>query len=490
MNTIQILMLEDNPMDVKIIQKLITKNGLQVNFTVVASGLEYTSKLEQFSYDIILSDHQLPDFDSIRALEVRNQKHEAVPFILITGAVSEEIALALIKQGADDYILKDRLQRLPTAIEDAIQKRKTEKAKQSMETSLSILTERLQLAAKTSYDIIWDYDLDSNFIYCSDAIEKVIGIPGKDRFRPAELMKYVYSEDVASLENSFAIMVLGKEQRWRKIFRAVRNDGNLAWINNNAIVIRDKKEKPVRIVGVMHDVTEIRRLQHELMEQETQSQKQMAAITIQAQEKERSEIGKELHDNVNQLLATAKIMIDTARTTPDLHDICLAKSQESIMDAINELRNIAHSMMTPSFDDFKFEQIIQDITINYNLSGKFRLRVAFPPSELLDSIPNAIKLAFYRIIQEQVSNILKYARAKNVMIKLFILENSYTLEISDDGIGFDTSRKTKGIGLRNMESRVVVFGGSMNITSAPGKGCKIELMIPSRFPVFTQTEGR
>ena len=160
------------------------------------------------------------------------------------------------------------------------------------------------------------------------------------------------------------------------------------------------------------------------------------------------------------------------------------------MDAINELRNIAHSMMTPSFDDFKFEQIIQDITINYNLSGKFRLRVAFPPSELLDSIPNAIKLAFYRIIQEQVSNILKYARAKNVMIKLFILENSYTLEISDDGIGFDTSRKTKGIGLRNMESRVVVFGGSMNITSAPGKGCKIELMIPSRFPVFTQTEGR
>ena len=258
-------------MDVKIIQKLITKNGLQVNFTVVASGLEYTSKLEQFSYDIILSDHQLPDFDSIRALEVRNQKHEAVPFILITGAVSEEIALALIKQGADDYILKDRLQRLPTAIEDAIQKRKTEKAKQSMETSLSILTERLQLAAKTSYDIIWDYDLDSNFIYCSDAIEKVIGIPGKDRFRPAELMKYVYSEDVASLENSFAIMVLGKEQRWRKIFRAVRNDGNVAWINNNAIVIRDKKEKPVRIVGVMHDVTEIRRLLHELMEQVSQS---------------------------------------------------------------------------------------------------------------------------------------------------------------------------------------------------------------------------
>lgn len=471
-------------MDVKVIQKIITRSGKPVEFTVAYSGKEYINALNNQEFDIILSDHQLPDFDSLQALQARNQAHASIPFILITGAVSEEIALALIRQGADDYILKDRLQRLPIAIEESIQKKQTEKEKRSIESSYSVLTERLQLAAKASFDIIWDFDLEKNIIYCSDAIEKVIGIPAKDSFRPGELKELVYPDDLAALEKSFLLMAFGKENRWRKIFRVVRNDGSIAWINNNAIVIRNKDEKATRVVGVMQDVTEIRRLQHELMEQEALKQKQMAEISIQAQEKERSEIGKELHDNVNQLLATAKIMIDTARATPELHDICLAKSQESIMDAINELRNIAHAMMTPQFEDFNFEHIIQDIVVNYNLSGRFKMNVSFPPSTSLDHIPNNVKLAFYRIIQEQVSNILKYSKAKHVTISLSLAEDGYLLEIIDDGVGFDISKKTKGIGLKNMESRVIVFGGSLLINSAPGKGCAVRVHVPARFPVY------
>src|SRR5829696_7774641 len=97
--------------------------------------------------------------------------------------------------------------------------------------------------------------------------------------------------------------------------------------------------------------TELRRLQHEMVEKEVKKQKQLADVTIQAQEKERSEISKELHDNVNQLLATAKIMIDTARSVPEIHDLCLQKSQEVILSAIKEIRHISHAMMPPSFEN-------------------------------------------------------------------------------------------------------------------------------------------
>ena len=473
-------MLEDSALDAKIIQSLLSRSGLEMELTIVSSGKDYVSKLQSDQYDLILCDHQLPDYDSIRALKEKNQKQPSIPFILITGALPEDVAIALIKEGADDYILKDRLQRLPVAIQEAIEKRKIEAAKRSMESSLSELTERFQLAAKTSFDIIWDYNLRKNLVYCSDAIEKIIGVPVKENFKPGFLKKFIHPEDLPSIEKSFTQVVEGKESRWRKIFRMVRPDGSIAWLNSNALVIRDKNEKAVRMVGVMQDVTEVRRLQHELMEQELQRQKQIAEITIQAQEKERQEIGKELHDNVNQLLATAKIMIDTARSIPDMHDLCLTKSQESILAAIHELRSLAHSMMPPPFERGQFDDIIRDLANNINLTGRIKIELILPSPEELQSMDSGIKLAFYRIIQEQVSNILKYAKAKNVWIAIQMNESHFLLAIQDDGIGFDTRTRPKGIGLKNMESRIRLFNGVMSILTSPGEGCIIRIQVPAQ----------
>ncbi|HEU4634307.1 MAG TPA: PAS domain-containing protein, partial [Flavisolibacter sp.] len=340
--------------------------------------------------------------------------------------------------------------------------------------------QRFQLAAKTSFDVIWDYDIERDLIYCSDAIEKIIGVTVKQNFDPAFLKQFIYPDDVPAIEKSFLHMIKGKEQRWRKIFRVIRSDGTVAWINSNALVIRDKQEKVTRIIGVMHDVTEVRRLQHELVEQELQNQKQIARITIQAQEKERMEIGKELHDNINQLLATAKIMIDTARKVPEMHDLCLAKSQESIMEAITELRNMAHSMMPPPFENSDFKDIVMDLAFKVNLTGTIELDLFLPDPEELQLIDNNIKLALYRIIQEQVSNILKYSKAKNVSIILGITDANYTLLIEDDGVGFDPEKRSSGIGLKNIESRCGLFNGTMELITAPREGCVIKIQIPAR----------
>jgi two-component system sensor histidine kinase UhpB len=477
-------MLEDSPFDTRIIQNLLNRSGISIELITVTTGKDYIQKLHEQHFDIILCDYQLPDIDPIMALQEKNKNHPSIPFILITGAVPEDVALALIKEGADDYILKDRLQRLPMAIEVAISRRKSEAARRSTETAQSELTERFQLAAKTSFDVIWEYHLEKNFVYCSEAIEKIIGVPAKENIQPDFLRKFIHPDDLPALQKSFADIINGKENKWRKIFRMIRSNGSIAWINNNALVIRDQNEKAIRLVGVMQDVTEIRRLQHELMEQETLKQKQIAEITIQAQEKERQEIGKELHDNVNQLLATAKIMIDTARSIPEMHDICLAKSQESILGAIHELRNLSHSMMPPAFEKTQFETILKDLAYDINLIGQLNLELILPPSELLQTIDNRIKLAFYRIIQEQVSNILKYAQAKNVSIVIQKTEAFFKLIIQDDGIGFDPTAIPKGIGLKNMESRIHLFEGTMSILTSPGEGCLIKIQIPVNQPLF------
>ncbi|MGN6399651.1 MAG: hybrid sensor histidine kinase/response regulator [Flavisolibacter sp.] len=478
MKPVRILMLEDNPLDAAVIQKTLSRIPFQTSFTLTTTASEYIEKLHQQDYDLILSDYQLPHFDAVKALKARNEKNSSIPFILITGAVSEEVAILILKQGADDYILKDRLQRLPFAVEKLLAKQQIKHDKQFLETSLSELTQRFQLAANSSFDVIWDYNLEKNRVYCSSAIEKIIGRSTNENFHPDDLKRFIHPDDLPAVAKSFVVAVTGKENRWRKIFRVIRNDGAVAWVNINTLILRDMKDQAIRVTGVLHDVTEVRRLQHQLVALETQAQRQMAAITIEAQEKERMEIGRELHDNVNQILATAKIMIDTAKNFPDLRELCLLKSQEAIMEAIKELRALAHSMMPPPFENNEFENVLRDLVHNINFTGKINLELSLPPAEEVQKIPNNIKLCLYRIIQEQVSNILKYAKAKNASVWIKAGDMGYSLSIEDDGVGFDPGNKSKGIGLKNMESRCHLFNGTMELITAPGKGCRIKVTLP------------
>jgi two-component system sensor histidine kinase UhpB len=477
-------MLEDNPLDAAVIQKVISKISYEIQVTLTGSADEYMEQLNKNEYDLILSDYQLPNFDAVKALKARNQKNSSIPFILITGAVSEEVATLVLREGADDYILKDRMQRLPFAIERIIYKQRMKLDKQFLETSLSEITERFQLAAKASFDVIWDYDIEKGRIYCSHAIERIIGIGAKENFKPGYLKAFIHPNDLANLENSFIITIKGKENRWRKIFRVVRKDDSIAWVNVNALVLRNKKEKAIRVTGVLHDVTEVRYLQHQLVEQELQIQKKITETAIQAQEKERTEIGKELHDNVNQLLATAKIMIDTAKNIPEMRDVCLTKSQESIVEAISELRNLAHSMMPPSFERSDFKSIVADLVDKIHLTGKLHIDLAIPSPEKLRLMNNNIKLCFYRIIQEQVSNILKHSKAKEAVIFIDGNEHNFILAIEDDGIGFNPSANPKGIGLKNMENRCNLLGGSLEIVTAPSEGCMLKVQIPVKKELY------
>jgi two-component system sensor histidine kinase UhpB len=471
-------MLEDSPLDVAVIQKMLGQTPFQFEFTVTKNGKDYTEKLSHYDYDVILCDYQLPDFDASQALRVRNQKNSSVPFILITGAVSEEQAIAILREGANDYILKDRLQRLPVAVEKAVKKRQLLFDKESLEISLSELTERFQLAAQTSFDVIWDYDLGKNSVYCSDAIEKIIGKPVKGKLDPCFLKGFIFEDDLELTEKNFLRAIKSTEHRWRKIFRMVRADGTIVWVNTNAFILRNKQERAIRVVGVMHDITEVRKLQHELLEQELQNQREITKAIVEAQEKERTEIGKELHDNVNQLLATAKIMIDTARNVPDMRDVCLVKSQESILEAINELRNLAHSMIPPPFEKNDFEQVLNDLLFKLRLTGKLNIEHSLPSSSELQRIDNPVKLALYRIIQEQLSNILKHARACNVLIAIETGNDFVSMVIKDDGVGFDPKKKSGGIGLKNMENRCGLFGGAMSLHTSPAMGCEIKIRIP------------
>ena len=120
---LKILMLEDLQDDVGLIERTLRKEGMSFSSKRVDSQEEFSSCLEHFQPDVILSDHALPQFNSLEALKICRKQAVNVPFILVTGTVSEEFAVSCLKQGADDYVLKSNMVRLPSAIQNALKQR-------------------------------------------------------------------------------------------------------------------------------------------------------------------------------------------------------------------------------------------------------------------------------------------------------------------------------------------------------------------------------
>jgi signal transduction histidine kinase len=141
--TLRILMLEDIPDDVGLIERTLVKQKLSFVGKRVDTKDEFIEELNAFKPDVILSDHVLPQFNSLEALSICQHANLNIPFILVTGTVSEEFAVNCLKQGADDYVLKSNLVRLPSAIQNALRQRLLESHRRNDEQQLRKQNEEL-----------------------------------------------------------------------------------------------------------------------------------------------------------------------------------------------------------------------------------------------------------------------------------------------------------------------------------------------------------
>ena len=188
MKKIRILHLEDVQSDADLIHRTLRKANIEFECKLVDTRNEFVEALKSFHPDIIISDHSLPNFNSLEAMDELRSSEKKIPFILVTGAVSEDFAAIAIKKGADDYILKDRLQRLPNALLGALKKHEVEQKQQ-------FDAQQLKNISEYSEDVICSVDREGRFIYVSKASEKIWG------YKPEELIgisfyNLVYSEDI------------------------------------------------------------------------------------------------------------------------------------------------------------------------------------------------------------------------------------------------------------------------------------------------------
>ena len=258
MKLIKILHLEDTPADAELVGRELKKGKLNIEILLVDSKESYEYALKTFSPDIILSDHSLPSFDSHEALNLTRKAGISVPFILVTSTMTDEFAVRIMREGASDYIIKDRLHRLPSAVINAIEKHQLEKDQQKFLSDIIESEAMLREGEKIAHFGTWQTDLQTGKSKWSDEAYRIFDLePGKIEPNYPNFINSIHAEDRESVERATKLAIETLESQ-RINFRVLNGDDTIKWVRSELIVECDKKKQPLRIIGFNHDITEIK----------------------------------------------------------------------------------------------------------------------------------------------------------------------------------------------------------------------------------------
>jgi len=266
-------------------------------------------------------------------------------------------------------------------------------------------------------------------------------------------------------ENEFST----KTMTWRHLDS--RGATIIMEISSHNIIYNGRKA----VLALGKDVTEKVLLENSLAEERLIRQQQITDAVITGQEKERSQLGEELHDNINQILATTRLYIECALSEENPRLDLVKESKILLEKAMFEIRKLSTTLLPPSLGEIGLLDALGELIENITEMNQLQIETRWDDFRE-DLLNEKLKLTIFRIVQEQMNNITKHAKATKVIIGLKEIDNKVHLDIKDDGIGFNMAIKRSGLGLRNMISRAEVNNGTVHIESKPGEGCELEVI--------------
>jgi len=463
-----ILIVEDNPSDLFLLEEMLRGSSLRFNHIFLAERIGQASLLlKNEPVHLVLLDLSLPDSFGMDTLKAIRQWNAHIPVIVLTGLADSEAALKALQQGAQDYLVKGEYTEslLVKSIEYSIERKK-------IEEKILLSEEKYRQMFYRNPVPMWINEVDTlQIIEVNDAALETYGY-SKEEFLSLTLTD-IQVRPVAATELPVNI---ASEALWEHRTRCGKR------------IIVEFTYSPVNYFGrsamqaQVNDITENIRLQNELAQQK----QQLVDAVLSAQENERRVIGRELHDNINQILTALKLNLDLALDNKDQTEMFLLNSRKHVTLAMEEIRKLSKELIVPgnlkelglvlSIQDL-LKETLQHTPINWHVK-----------TEGVDefSLSQEQKIAVYRIIQEQLSNIVKHAQASTIIIQLYAADNQVNLKVTDNGKGFDINQPRTGIGITNMKSRAELFNGSLKIDTMPGAGCTLEIVLNSKEPLQPQ----
>lgn|GEM_PF-736868 len=337
--------------------------------------------------------------------------------------------------------------------------------------------QRLKIAVQTGKLGLWELDLETGTLSCSDICKAHFGLPPEAQFSYDTLFAAVHPDDHARVAGAVE-QALEKHTDYEAEYRNIWPDGSAHWIVTRGRGSYGADGEPTRMIGVTLDITE--------RKESEEARRQLLRQLVTAQEDERRRISRELHDQMGQHIVAIVLLVNSLKDFSRADPTTAARFAH-LEDVAHQLSlqvdNLAWKLRPTELDDLGLHAALGNYVGKW--SKRYQVPVDLHSVSLADQrLTSEIETAIYRIAQEALNNIIKHARANYVSLILERRDRHVFVIIEDDGCGFDVEGSSaadsgqRRMGLLGMQERAALIGGTFNIESTPGAGTTIFVRIP------------
>ncbi len=334
-----------------------------------------------------------------------------------------------------------------------------------------ISREWLKLAAKGSPMGLWDWNEETRYVFWDAKACEIFGVKPGGKIPLETFYRCLHPDDREHVVEVWRHQ-LEKRLPFDLEYRSVRPDGSIRWVHALGSGYYDELGTPLRMVGVIFDITERKEADQERLD--------LAGRLINAQERERSRLASELHDDFLQRLAM--FTCDLARAEEMVMDPHVRGELHKLWGKIDEigadLRSVSHRLHSSTLDVLGLTAGVRSFCAEF--SSQHAIEVEFANKGIPKSTNPETSLCLFRIVQEGLRNVKRHSGATHAQVRIETMGDTLHLSISDDGAGYDVNNGAghQGLGLRSMRERVRLIGGRFEIHSKIRRGTRIDVWAP------------
>jgi PAS domain S-box-containing protein len=412
---IKILHLEDTPTDAELIERELKRGKIDFEKIVVSTKADFENALKTFTPDVILSDHSLHSFDSHEALQIVKREGIDVPFILVTAAMSDEFAVNVMKEGAYDYIIKDRLNRLPKAVLNSIERHRLEDEQKMQQQQLMFHIENAPLGF-----IEWNH---MGFLKSwSKRTEEIFGW-SEEKFIQTQSTAFipVYEEDLPWVSKSLEQLIQGEVERNKLQYRNVTKDGTVIWCEWFNSVLKDADGKVKTIMSLVQNITDKKLL-------EIQKDNFLSILS------------HELNTPLTTIKAYGEIVENMLAKKGDGDTLSMLKKMDSQVNRLSTLvlelldfTRIQNGKFVYNEKFFDFNELVTEVIDDMQKINSTH-KIKYDLDKTVSLFGDRNKMA--QVFNNLISNAVKYSpAADSVVIKTKLHDDGIQLSVQDFGIG-------------------------------------------------------
>ncbi|MGH3145912.1 MAG: PAS domain S-box protein, partial [Rubrobacter sp.] len=438
---LEVLLVEDSEDDALLLLRQLQRGGYEPVWERVDTAEAMEAALDERGWDLVVSDHSMPTFSSMAALDLLQRKGFVdLPFIIVSGQIGEDAAVSAMKAGAHDYIMKDNLARLNTAIERELREAEVRRERRRAE-------EKYRSIFENAVEGIFQTTVDGRFLTANPALARMFGYgsPGELLDAVSDIGQEIYVE----AERRAELYRLAQQNGFVSGFevRMYRKDGSPMWASMSARANYDASGEIAGYEGTIEDITARKRAEEALRE---------------IREAERRRIARELHDVVLQDLTYALQSMQVVRMIPEGVDREEEASgqMEALKRAVGGLRDAIYDLRTENAGEQSLIRALEStVELNRKMGGARSLALVVN-GDFPEEVSAAAGIEVVRVVQEALVNVRRHSGAGRATVTLGIEDDEVRVDVEDDGRGFG-SETSPGIGLTGMRERVHGLGGRL-----------------------------